>query len=98
MIDDGVEPQKDLRLSDPDSDSAKANAQKAKDFIAKNGYGTYVNDKIIFAYNYSSNSDQNTYTAEEDHGEHVAGIIAANGEKNGQQAANCDGSANVARG
>lgn len=85
VIDDGVEPQKDLRLSDPDSAEAKANAQKAKDFIAKNGYGTYVNDKIIFAYNYSSNSDQNTYTAEEDHGEHVAGIIAANGEKTGNK-------------
>ncbi len=84
VIDGGLEPQKDLRLTDPDSAAAQENVQAAQDFIAENGYGTYVNEKIPFAYNYASNSDENYYSSGEDHGMHVAGIIAANGEPTGK--------------
>ncbi len=79
VIDNGLEVNPDLRLDD-DSTAAisEADAQAA---IDKLGYGTYLNSKIPFAYSYSDNDSDNTDTYQVDHGEHVSGIIAANGEK-----------------
>ncbi|WP_137646050.1 S8 family serine peptidase, partial [Lactiplantibacillus plajomi] len=79
VIDSGVQPHDDLRLSDPST--AAISKDDAEAAIAKLGYGTYVNSKIPFAYDYVNNDSTNTgITASgSTHGEHVAGIIAANG-------------------
>ncbi|CAM3261486.1 S8 family serine peptidase [Lactiplantibacillus plajomi] len=79
VIDSGVEPHADLRLSDPST--AAISKDDAEAAIAKLGYGTYVNSKIPFAYDYVNNDSVNTGTTASGstHGEHVAGIIAANG-------------------
>lgn len=84
VIDSGVEDHKDLVLDDDTENSAEAqaNIDNAKAFIEKNGYGTQVSDKIVFAYNYAANDSDATGTSGVDHGEHVAGIIAANGHTN----------------
>ena len=79
VIDSGVQPHADLRLSD--DSTASITKEKAEAAIAKLGYGTYVNSKIPFAYDYVNNDSVNTGITESGstHGEHVAGIIAANG-------------------
>ncbi len=79
VIDSGVTPHPDLRLSD--DSTATLTKTKAGEKIAELGYGTYVNSKIPFAYDYSNNDSVNTQNtpAGSSHGEHVAGIIAANG-------------------
>lgn len=79
VIDSGVQAHADLRLSDDSTATiTKADAEAQ---IAKKGYGTYINSKIPFAYDYSNNDSINTGTtvSGSTHGEHVAGIIAANG-------------------
>ncbi|MDR0845911.1 MAG: S8 family serine peptidase [Lactobacillales bacterium] len=49
--------------------------------IKELGYGTYLSEKMPFGFNYASNSTQNIKdeVMEEQHGEHVAGIVGANG-------------------
>ncbi|MFD1125763.1 S8 family serine peptidase [Lentilactobacillus raoultii] len=80
VIDTGIQPHRDLRLSDPSS--AKLSKSDAQQLIAKKGYGRYVNAKIPFAYNYVTNSSRDTApdNVSTYHGEHVSGIIAANGQ------------------
>ena len=79
VIDSGVQPHADLRLTD--DSTAAISKEAAEAAIAKLGYGTYVNSKIPFAYDYVNNDSVNTGTtvSGSTHGEHVAGIIAANG-------------------
>lgn len=79
VIDSGVQPHADLRLTDDSTAAISKDAAEAA--IAKLGYGTYVNSKIPFAYDYVNNDSVNTGTtvSGSTHGEHVAGIIAANG-------------------
>ncbi|WP_249127359.1 S8 family serine peptidase, partial [Lactiplantibacillus plantarum] len=79
VIDSGVQPHADLRLTDDSTVAISKDAAEAA--IAKLGYGTYVNSKIPFAYDYVNNDSVNTGTtvSGSTHGEHVAGIIAANG-------------------
>ena len=79
VIDSGVQPHADLRLTD--DSTAAISKDTAEAAIAKLGYGTYVNSKIPFAYDYVNNDSVNTGTtvSGSTHGEHVAGIIAANG-------------------
>ena len=79
VIDSGVQAHDDLRLSD--DSTAAITKEKAEAAISKLGYGSYVNSKIPFAYDYVNNDSVNTGTtvAGSTHGEHVAGIIAANG-------------------
>lgn len=79
VIDNGLEPVNDMRLDD----DSKAAIQKsdAQAFIDQKGYGTYINSKIPFAYNYVDNDSDSTGTYQVDHGMHVSGIIAANGEQ-----------------
>lgn len=80
VIDTGIQPHQDLRLSDPND--AKISQADATALIAKKGYGKYINAKIPFGYDYVNNDndtsapdDQSTF-----HGEHVSGIIAGNGD------------------
>ncbi|WP_273710259.1 S8 family serine peptidase [Leuconostoc mesenteroides] len=79
VIDSGVQPHADLRLTDDSTAAISKDAAEAA--IAKLGYGTYINSKIPFAYDYVNNDSVNTGTtvSGSTHGEHVAGIIAANG-------------------
>ncbi|MCM6887617.1 S8 family serine peptidase [Enterococcus faecium] len=79
VIDSGVQPHADLRLTDDSTAAISKDAAEAA--IAKLGHGTYVNSKIPFAYDYVNNDSVNTGTtvSGSTHGEHVAGIIAANG-------------------
>ncbi|MFT8742721.1 S8 family serine peptidase [Lentilactobacillus hilgardii] len=79
VIDTGIQPHKDFRLTSPGT--AKISRADAQRMIAQKGYGRYVNSKIPFAYNYTSNSNQATEPDDVSgfHGQHVAGIIAANG-------------------
>ncbi|KRN22280.1 S8 family serine peptidase [Lacticaseibacillus camelliae] len=79
VIDNGLEPVTDMRLDD-DSTAAISQADAQK-FIDQKGYGTYINDKIPFAYNYVDNDSDSTSTYEVDHGMHVSGIIAADGQQ-----------------
>lgn len=79
VIDSGVHPHPDLKLSD--DSSAAISQSAAESAIAKLGYGTYINSKIPFAYDYTNNDSTPAGTTQgtSTHGEHVAGIIAANG-------------------
>ncbi|GEP24457.1 S8 family serine peptidase [Lentilactobacillus diolivorans] len=79
IIDTGIQPHKDLRLSDPNTAAiSKSDAQR---LIAQKGYGRYINSKIPFAYDYATNSNQATEpdNISSFHGQHCAGIVAANG-------------------
>lgn len=82
VIDNGLEDHQDMRLSDEtlNRQDVQDEIATAEDFISEKGYGTYVSEKIPFAYNYSDNDNQNTASDTVDHGMHVAGIIAANGD------------------
>lgn len=79
VVDSGIQPHHDLTLSDPAT--AKITKIAAKQFIANRGYGRYVSAKIPFAYDYVNNNNDDTAPDEQAsfHGQHVAGIVAANG-------------------
>lgn len=76
VIDSAGQDHKDLVLSDPSK--AAITQDEAEALIAEKGYGEYISDKIPFAYNYGENSDE-IMADGSPHGEHVTGIIAANG-------------------
>ncbi|WP_283679898.1 S8 family serine peptidase [Lentilactobacillus sp. Marseille-Q4993] len=80
VIDSGVQPHKDLRLTN--AASGKISKADASSMIAKKGYGKYINSKIPFSYDYVNND--NDTGAPDDvssyHGQHVAGIATANGK------------------
>ncbi len=79
-IDTGIQKHSDFCLSD--NQEAKISQKSANRFIAKKGYGTYVSPKIPFAYDYVDN-DNDTYEPTPQtsfHGQHTAGIVAANGQ------------------
>ncbi|MDR2464967.1 MAG: S8 family serine peptidase [Streptococcaceae bacterium] len=62
-------------LDDSTTKLKQADVQK---FILSNKRGTYVNSKIPFAFSYGVG--ENDVKGDNDHGMHVAGIMAANGE------------------
>ena len=78
VIDQGVEPHQDFRLSD--AKTAALSEDQIKAFTASHGYGDYVNEKIPFFYDYTNNVNENLKFDTSNHGEHLAGIIAANGQ------------------
>lgn len=52
----------------------------------KLGYGRYVNEKFPFVHNYVDNSEDDIKPeADEPHGQHVSGIIAADGQPDGDK-------------
>ena len=63
-------------------DNIKLTEEKANDVISKIGRGKYISEKIPFAYNYAD-GDCNLINTFNDHGMHVTGIAAANGEVKG---------------
>ena len=79
IIDTGIDPNhKDLRLSD--DSKAKLTKDKVNAFTKETGYGRYFTDKVPYGHNYSDNNDNITDdNPSEQHGMHVAGIVAANG-------------------
>lgn len=78
VIDQGVEPHQDFRLSD--AKTAALSEDQIKAFTASHGYGDYVNEKIPFFYDYTNNVNENLKFDTSNHGQHLAGIIAANGQ------------------
>lgn len=79
VIDSGIQPHRDLTLSNPAA--AKITRATVNRFIAEHGYGRYVSAKMPFAYDYVNHDNHHTNPDAQSsfHGEHVAGIIAANG-------------------
>ncbi|WP_276804736.1 S8 family serine peptidase [Lactobacillus hominis] len=78
IIDTGIDPNhKDLRLSD--ESKVKLTAKDIDAFTENSGYGRYFTSKVPFGHNYSDNNDIITDDGKEQHGMHVAGIVAANG-------------------
>ncbi|RND42405.1 PII-type proteinase precursor [Lacticaseibacillus paracasei] len=79
VIDSAVEPHDMLRLSD--NTTAKISKETIAAFAASHGYGTYLNDKLPFFYDYTTNSNTNLHLDNHIQGEQVAGIIAGNGQE-----------------
>ena len=79
IIDTGIDPNhKDLRLSD--ESKAKLTREKVAAFTKQAGYGRYFTEKVPYGHNYSDNNDNITdNNPSQQHGMHVAGIVAANG-------------------
>lgn len=79
VIDSAVEPHDMLRLND--NTTAKISKETIADFAASHGYGTYLNDKLPFFYDYTTNSNTNLHLDNHIQGEQIAGIIAGNGQE-----------------
>ena len=84
VIDSGVDTShKDFQTMPKDP---KLTADQMKELIAKLGYGRYVNEKFPFVHNYVDNSEDDMKPeADEPHGQHVSGIIAADGQPDGDK-------------
>lgn len=88
VIDSGADPtHKDFQTMPEDPKLSKDDMQ-AK--IAEQGYGKYVNEKFPYVYNYADRD--NDYITSDDtnandspHGQHVSGIIAADGKPDGNK-------------
>lgn len=84
VIDSGVDTShKDFQTMPKDP---KLTADQMKEMIAKLGYGRYVNEKFPFVHNYVDNSEDDMKPEEDTpHGQHVSGIIAADGHPDGDK-------------
>lgn len=88
VIDSGADPtHKDFQTMPEDPKLSKEDMQKKLD---KLGYGKYVNEKFPYVYNYADR-DNNYITSDDSnsndspHGQHVSGIIAADGKPDGNK-------------
>ena len=82
IIDTGIDYRhKDLK--NIDTTATKLKESEVNENISTLGYGEYFSDKVPFGYNYA---DENTNVIDTGsmHGMHVAGIVAANAEKNAE--------------
>ncbi|CAK8054005.1 S8 family serine peptidase [Eupransor demetentiae] len=78
VIDTGIDASNPaFTLADPTTAAITKEAAQAR--IKELGYGEYLSEKIPFAYNYVSNSSDNITNNANQHGQHVAGTVAANG-------------------
>ncbi|QNN76031.1 S8 family serine peptidase [Weissella diestrammenae] len=87
-IDSGIDAtHPDLKLTASGRQTAKLSPAATNYFHATLKYGRYESEKVPFAHNYADNIDaqselkDNGQTGE--HGQHVAGILAANGQVTG---------------
>lgn len=84
VIDSGADTNhKDFAQAPKDPAISKEEAQAQ---INKLGYGTYASEKFPFVYNYASRSNdwiKDDGPDASQHGQHVSGIIGANGQANG---------------
>ena len=82
VIDSGVDVHHKDFLTMPKN--PKLTADQMKRLIKMLGYGRYVNEKFPFAYNYVDNENDHLKAPNgEPHGQHVSGIIAADGHPDG---------------
>ncbi|GFP07851.1 peptidase S8 [Lactobacillus helveticus] len=82
VIDSGVDVHHKDFLTMPKN--PKLTADQMKRLIKRLGYGRYVNEKFPFAYNYVDNENDHLKAPNgEPHGQHVSGIIAADGHPDG---------------
>ncbi|MBD7910699.1 S8 family serine peptidase [Clostridium cibarium] len=80
IIDTGIDYRhKDLQKID--TSKIKLKGEDVKVNIDKLHYGTHFTDKVPFGYNYADGND-NVIDDGSQHGMHVAGIVAANGDDN----------------
>lgn len=84
VIDSGVDTShKDFQTM---PENPKLSQAEIEALIAKLGYGTYINSKFPFVYNAVDHENQSMKGPDgEPHGQHVSGIIAADGQPNGDQ-------------
>lgn len=84
VIDSGVDTShKDFQTMPEDP---KLTLDEMKKAIEKLGYGTYVNSKFPFVYNAVDHDNQSMKgDDDEPHGQHVSGIIAADGKPDGDK-------------
>ncbi|WP_308557767.1 S8 family serine peptidase [uncultured Lactobacillus sp.] len=88
VIDSGADPtHKDFQTMPSNPKLSKSDMEKK---IASQGYGKYVNEKFPYVYNYADRD--NDYITSDDtnpndspHGQHVSGIIAADGQPDGDK-------------
>lgn len=82
VIDSGVDVHHKDFLTMPKN--PKLTADQMKRLIKMLGYGRYVNEKFPFVYNYVDNENDHLKAPNgEPHGQHVSGIIAADGHPDG---------------
>ena len=81
IIDTGIDPyHKDMKKIN--NKDIKITKESAKGIISELGRGVYISDKIPYAFNYAD-GDTNMINTFDEHGMHVSGIAAANGEFKG---------------
>lgn len=88
VIDSGADPShKDFQTMPESPKLSKADVQKK---IEQQGYGKYVNEKFPYVYNYADRDNDyitsdDTNSNDSPHGQHVSGIIAADGKPDGNK-------------
>lgn len=87
-IDSGIDyTHPDLKLTTTGSKQAKLSKESSKLFQKFSSYGVYQSNKVPFAHNYADNIDSQDELKDNgithEHGQHVAGILAANGKVKG---------------
>lgn len=87
-IDSGIDyTHPDLKLTTTGTKQAKLSKDSSKLFQKFSSYGVYQSNKVPFAHNYADNIDSQDELKDNgithEHGQHVAGILAANGKVKG---------------
>ena len=88
VIDSGADPShKDFQTMPESPKLSKDDVQKK---IEQQGYGKYVNEKFPYVYNYADRDNDyitsdDTNSNDSPHGQHVSGIIAADGKPDGNK-------------
>lgn len=82
IIDTGIDyTHKDLK--NIDANKIKITKDKAEKEVDELSYGSYFTDKVPFGYNYADGNNEVIDYSGSEHGMHVAGIVAANGDDKG---------------